>query len=489
MTRKKALKWNGHEVFYQIFPETFAIGGGADIHSKAAKGFYPPDAILRAWNELPSGDTESREFWGGDLAGVAEKLDYIAGLGADTILLTSVFDSPSNHRYNARDYRKIAPGLGTLDDFDWLIDSAHAKGIKIVFDIVLNHFSSDHPWFREALADQNSKYRDYFRFHDGGYDCWQGHPSVPEWNLSNPAVRDELYRGKDSVLVFWLARGIDGIRLDCANDLGTGICGEICSIVKEFDPDVRVYGEVFPYAAPFAEVLDGVQSYFLTGAIDSYLLDEIGTGDFLRALGRVWNGFPSRKLFQSLTITGSHDIPRAMTRYGSDNERVMLAIALQFTLPGTPVIYYGEEAGMTGSYDPVNRTPMMWEKADAPEGFAGFYRKMAALREVRREWREGDLTVMSVDDGCALFFRSTDEPGEFSLVAVNPGHEKKAFRAHIPYPYLYDSIKLKDLLTGRELSTRMGYADIEIGGKEACIWVPEPDYIRNYHFYKKNELK
>ncbi|NPV00356.1 MAG: hypothetical protein HPY53_03135 [Brevinematales bacterium] len=479
--KHKRPEWNGGEIVYQIFPETFAIGGGRTIADK--RDVYPPDAVLKRWDELPSADARMNEFWGGDLRGISEKLGYIAALGADTILLTSVLDSPSNHRYNIRDYRNIAPGLGTLADFDTLVETAHGMGMKIIADMVFNHGSVEHPAFRDPAR------RDWFRFHGGEYDCWRGHKSVPEWNLANPDVRRELFEGVNSALRFWLERGIDGVRLDCANDLGLGNCRVIYDEVKNYDKGIKVYGEVFPYAARFAEVFDGVQSYYLTGAIDSFLNGETGSRGFGVAAAQAAEGQGN-----SFLMTASHDIPRAMTRYGGDKRKVALAALMQFTLPGTPMIYYGEEAGMTGGYDPMNRAPMVWDEARRDGGIYDIYRTLIELRKSRAEWREGRFADLSggLDNGVAVYIRHgrnicgkfADTPGDFSMICVNPSDEPKRFRVHVPYSFLYDALPLRELLSGKENGTSMGYIDIAIGAREGQVWTPEPDKIKNYSFYK-----
>jgi glycosidase len=479
-------EWNGDEIIYQIFPETFAIGGGRTIADK--RDIYPSDAVLKGWDELPSAGARMNEFWGGDLPGITEKLDAISALGADTILLTSVCDSPSNHRYNIRDYRKVSPGLGTLADFDTLVSQAHGRGMKIIADMVFNHGSAEHQYFLDPAR------REWFRFHGGEYDCWRGHKSVPEWNLANPDVRRELFEGPDSALRFWLERGVDGIRLDCANDLGVEICRVIYNEVKNYDKDIRVYGEVFSYAARFAEALDGVQSYYLTGAIDSLLGGKTGARGFGTAAAQAAEGYPAGRLGNSFLMTASHDIPRAMTRYAGDLRKVKLAILLQFTLPGTPLIYYGEEAGMTGGYDPLNRAPMIWDDAKRDDRIYDIYRKMIEMRMTRSEWREGCFADLSggLDNGAVVYIRYgrqtdggfADAPGNFSMICVNPSDEPKRFRVHVPYSFLYDALPLRELLSGAECVSAMGFADIAVGPWEGQVWVPEPDKVKNYSFYK-----
>lgn len=244
-------QWLHNAVIYQIFPERFAIGGGRTVHDKRGDGFYTAEGdTVSSWDELPQpGWGQNQQFFGGDLAGIRERLPYLQELGVNLIYLTPFYASPTNHRYDTVDYFTVDPASGSLEDFCLLVEAIHACGMRIIIDIALNHVSDRHPVFQEACRNPESRYRDFFSFlsYPDRYVGWYGYPSMPELNFANPEVVDTFITGEESVLRFWLRQGVDGFRLDTANDLGMPLMRLIRDTVREINPDAVVIGEVSQY--------------------------------------------------------------------------------------------------------------------------------------------------------------------------------------------------------------------------------------------------
>jgi len=350
----------------------------------------------------------------GDLNGLTQKLDYIKGLGASCIWLMPIMASPSYHGYDVVDYYKVEPAYGTNEDFKRLVAAAHARGIAVLIDMVLNHTSSENPWFKAALADTTSPYRGWYRFSPapGGKGPWGGeawHKSplrdeyyygvfwsgMPDLNWDNPAVLQEAEKIAD----FWLRdMGVDGFRLDAVPYLiEEGSCLAGCprthtvlrayaDHLKSVKPDVYTVGEVWSNIdAVLPYYPDQLTSYFGFELADSLIsaarsgiafplsrrdslssppvplsLRERGneTGGFLSGFLRLQDTLPPYRFSPFLS---NHDGTRVMTRLGNEIPRAKLAATLLLTLPGLPFIYYGEEIGMTGDKpDERLRTPMQW---------------------------------------------------------------------------------------------------------------------------------
>jgi glycosidase len=325
----------------------------------------------------------------GDLEGLTRRLDYIAGLGASCIWLMPVAESPSYHGYDVSDYYRVEPDYGTNDDFKRMVAEAHRRGIRVLVDMVLNHSSSRHPYFRAALRDSTSPYRSWYRFSPTvlgkgpwGSDAWRRSPvraeyywgvfspEMPDLNYDTPAVREEMKR----VATFWLREmGVDGFRLDAVPymvEQGTCLIGcpgthaylhEWAAHVTGIQPEAYTVGEAWgnidsqlPYYP------DQLTSYFTFEIADSLIAAvRRGTaGGMLAGYLRLQDTLPAYRWSPFLS---NHDGTRTMTMLGGDVTRARLAATLLLTLPGLPFVYYGEEIGMTGDKpDPRLRTPMQW---------------------------------------------------------------------------------------------------------------------------------
>lgn len=477
-------------LIYQVFPDRFRIGRGRTVEAKFKLGLYPGGSVARAWQEPPSaGDAPALQHYGGDLDGLAEKAGYLADLGVDAVYLTPIHPAPSYHRYDATDQRAVAPALGGMAAFDTLVDTLHRSGIRIILDLVLNHVSPKHPWFQEALADPGSPRRGWFRFHaDGSFDRWRGHATLVEFNLENEALQEELITGEDSVVRAWIKRGADAIRLDCASDLGVGLCGLVRQAARDCRPGVQVIGETFHYGADWLQGLDGLQSYVLTFSILDLVRGRITGRQFGMNLETLVRGAaPHGGLHRSWNMLSSHDIPRALSALDGVTRRLELALLLQFTAPGTPMVYYGDENGMAGGPDPFNRLPMAWDPQDWNGGIRDCHQRMIALRAERPELRDGDCQDLSqwLDNGTVGFLRTSPaDPRAFCVVFANPTGETRRFPVYVPAGRMFADMGMRDLLSGRTVTTGAGTLEVELAPWSGAVYVPDY-HLGHYHFAKR----
>jgi glycosidase len=342
-------------------------------------------------------------MFGGNLAGICDKLEYIASLGVNAVYLCPIFKSNSNHRYHTVDYFEIDPVLGTLKDFDKLVKKAHKLGLRVILDGVFNHCSRGFFQFNSLMElGKNSPYVDWFHVHGWplhaysgkpNYDCWWGYPALPKFNTDNPDVRDYLF----SVGEYWMKRGIDGWRLDVPNEIDDdSFWQEFRRRIKAINPEAYIVGEIWDEPSRWlqGDQFDGVMNYPLRKAVLAYLFDEkpIALAEFAK---RLREAFPAGRFGVPMNLLGSHDTIRLSSLPCSNLQRVKLALALLFFLPGAPCIYYGDEIGMLGGKDPDNRRSFPWDKfAEMQKAPVYDYLKgLIALRNKERVLREGSLEI------------------------------------------------------------------------------------------------
>ena len=386
--RFNAPAWVKDAVFYQIFPDRFC---------RSAK--YKAVGKFVDWDTLPTREN----MFGGNLAGICEKLEYIASLGVNAVYLCPIFKSNSNHRYHTVDYFEIDPVLGTLKDFDKLVKKAHKLGLRVILDGVFNHCSRGFFQFNSLMElGKNSPYVDWFHVHGWplhaysgkpNYDCWWGYPALPKFNTDNPDVRDYLF----SVGEYWMKRGIDGWRLDVPNEIDDdSFWQEFRRRIKAINPEAYIVGEIWDEPSRWlqGDQFDGVMNYPLRKAVLAYLFDEkpIALAEFAK---RLREAFPKGRFGVPMNLLGSHDTIRLASLSCSNLQRVKLALALLFFLPGAPCIYYGDEIGMLGGKDPDNRRAFPWDKfAEMQKAPVYDYLKgLIALRNKERVLREGSLEI------------------------------------------------------------------------------------------------
>ena len=452
--------WFGEGVCYQIFPDRFyrlsvpdptGMVGGRTVHqSWEEEPEYRPDA---------RGEIRNRDFFGGSLAGILEKLPYLESLGVETIYLCPIFEAPENHRYGAADYEKIDPMLGSREDFVRLCDEAHRQGMRIMLDGVFNHtgfvskyFNGDGSFPQPGAAQgPESPYYDWFYFQrwPDQYASWWGIYSLPTTNKESPSWL-EYITGENGVIRSWLRCGADGWRLDVADELPDLVVNAIHAAARAEKPDAVIIGEVWEdastkvaYDVRRRHVLgghcDGVMNYPLRNSLLSFLLGGNGAGfrDTMEALRQNYPGWAYRSCMNSL---GTHDTLRALTLLGVGGDkrgdtsrdwrfahrlspeertvavaRLKLGSLLLYAFPGAPTLYYGDEAGMEGFEDPFNRRTFPWGHED-PQ-LTAWFSTLGQLRKHTPALRRGDLTWLTCSDSVVSFSRTW--AGETLIAAAN----------------------------------------------------------------------
>ncbi|MEU8105900.1 glycoside hydrolase family 13 protein [Nonomuraea muscovyensis] len=423
VTHEPPPSWMADAVVYQIFPDRFGRSG----QDRPLPGW----ALPRDWDRDPviaSGPGTSQQFYGGDLDGVVRHLDHIEALGADTVYLTPIFPARSNHRYDAAAFDRVDPLLGGDEALHRLSGALHARGMRLLGDITTNHCGDAHPWFTAAVSDVHAPEREMFFFDPvtGDYASWWGVKSLPKLNWNSGLVRSRV----PAVLKRWLGP-LDGWRVDVANM--TGRLGaddhthEVAALLR------RTLG---PGAALIAEHnhdasadLDrdgwhGTMNYGgFTRPVWSWLRGpDLDLDHFLGVPGGVpvrdgrqtlatLRTFAAHMSWRALThswqLLDSHDSPRIRTVTGA-RDRHLVALGLQATLPGTPMVFAGSEFGLCGVNGEHARTPMPWNRpADQDRETLAAYRDLLGLRRAEPTLRRGGLRWLHADDDCLVFTRET----------------------------------------------------------------------------------
>ena len=438
-------EWFKGGVMYQIFPDRFCRKGTmSDVKGRA---------LREDWGGLPSyrpneqGKVLNNDFFGGNFEGVKSKLDYLKSLGVTVIYFNPVFEAASNHRYDTSDYMKIDPFLGTEESFKELVEAAKQKDIRVILDGVFNHTGDDSVYFNKygrypsvgAYQSTDSPYYSWYSFssHPNFYQSWWGIDILPEVNETSEEYQEFIF-GKEGVLWHWLDCGIGGYRLDVADELPDFFLKKLRDSVKSKDKDGIIIGEVWEDASDKiayskrreylqGHELDSVMNYPLKNAIIGFMQSE--NGSYLAKTVRVLlDHYPKQTADCLMNILGTHDTPRILTVlggkvcYNKDEmaqpsallsadekkkaiEKLKMAALLQFTLPGVPCVYYGDENGMEGHIDPFCRKCFDWEHLN--EDLIGFYRKLGEIRtEYKRVFKDGEYKEIHLEDGFFVYKRT-----------------------------------------------------------------------------------
>ncbi|MGB9377232.1 MAG: glycoside hydrolase family 13 protein [Mycobacteriales bacterium] len=403
--------WVRDAIFYQIFPERF---DNADPASD-------PEGVV-AWGTPPSRDN----LMGGDLPGITRRLGHIQSLGANAIYLTPVFSASTNHRYDATDYYSIDPRLGGEPAFADFVGAAHDRDIRVVLDAVFNHCGYDHPFFQDVIAHgEQSAYVNWFSVEqfpvsatpEPNYLTCSGCWYLPKLNVRNPQVRDHLFGAAQK----WMNAGIDGWRLDVPFMLDNPLFWEqFRAVVKGHSTDQYIVAEVWEKATEWAtgETSDAAMNYRLRDAILSFVSEWRGGGETLAAdLEAIDREIPAAAKGLMLNLLGSHDTERVLTHCGGDVAAAKLAYALLFTAEGAPMVYYGDEIGMSGFNDPDCRGAMNWNKRSWNNDLLDWIRTLAHIRHSSVALRRGTEHTLQATENTIV--RSRSHPDDEVLVLVN----------------------------------------------------------------------
>lgn len=461
----KTPDWLAGGIMYQIFPDRFFRSGK---NNQEVPGYR---TIHENWNEPPlwrpneQGDITNDDFFGGDLKGIEEKLLYLKDLGVTCIYCNPIFRAYSNHRYDTGNYAEIDPSLGTEADFTSLCAAAEKLGIHVMIDGVFSHTGSDSLYFNKygnydgsgAYQSKDSEYFPWYRFHKwpDQYDCWWGFNTLPNVDECNPSYQ-EFINGDNGIARKWLRAGSSGWRLDVADELPDAFLDRLHKSVKAENPDAMILGEVWEDASTktaygirrrylLGQQLDTVMNYPFCEAIFTYLVGG-NAGRFFEIIETVTENYPPQCIRLLMNHIGTHDTERAITvlageplynrgrewqsvqrltytQYCTGIKRMKLASLIQYTLPGVPCIYYGDEAGVQGYRDPFNRKTYPWGRED--QELLNWYRELGAFRKGKSVLAEGKFrTVLQLGDLIGYERYLDDEDIEdVLLILINRGEK------------------------------------------------------------------
>ncbi|QNK40592.1 glycoside hydrolase family 13 protein [Caproicibacter fermentans] len=407
--------WVHEAIFYQIFVERFYNGDpGNDPGS------------VSPWGELP----KPKSFFGGDLQGILEKLDYLKELGINGLYLTPIFESPSNHKYDTTDYRKVDPAFGDKDLLCKLIKQAHENGIRVILDGVFNHSGYFFAPFQDVLKNGgHSQYAGWFHFTEfpehGGepkYRCFGTSPNMPKLNTSNPQLKKYLF---DTVAYWMEETGIDGWRLDVSDEIDHQFWRDFRQLVKGINPEAVIIGENWHNSYPWlmGDQFDGVMNYPVTkSCIQFFASGEISAEEFAEDLSGslMWNSDQAN--FSMLNLLDSHDTMRFLTWCRGDKKKLMLAILFLFSYIGVPCTYYGTEIGMEGNGDPDSRRTFDWDENRWDKDLLAFYQQIISFRKSCKPLQYGNIKMWA-DDG--VFYLERGYGDEKALTVLNNTGEGK----------------------------------------------------------------
>ena len=464
----KAVDWLKGGLIYQIFPDRF-------YNSGTKKQNVPADRVLRGdwggepdWKPTKEGRVLNNDYFGGDLEGIRQKLDYLSSLGVTCLYLNPIFEAQSNHRYDTGDYEKIDPVLGTEDDLKHLCADAKEHDIRVILDGVFSHTGDDSRYFNKygrydslgAFQSKKSPYYPWYKFQawPHKYTAWWGIDILPEVQEETPSFIDYI-AGENGVAAKWLRCGVSGWRLDVADELPDVFLDAFRKRVKTENPEALILGEVWEDASNKSSYghrrrylqgrqLDSVMNYPFADAILSFIRSGVAEGFSDRIL-IILENYPKCVTDILMNHIGTHDTMRAITALAGEScegrdrpwqskhhlskadyqkgvKLLKLAAVLQYTLPGVPSLYYGDEAGMEGYKDPFNRGCYPWGKENAD--LLAFYRLLGQVRKGCDCLRDGSFFCVSEMLSCLAFER--ENKSDAILVIINRNEHPITY--HLP---------------------------------------------------------
>lgn len=497
-------EWFGAGVTYQIFPDRYCRLSLPD-----PAGMVGQRIVHENWGDIPEwrpdehGEVRNRDFFGGSLQGILAHLEDLQKLSVTTLYLCPVFESDSNHRYNTADYTKIDPMLGTEEDFQALCRQAEKRGIRVILDGVFNHTGSNSVYFNAngfypglgAAQSPDSPYYTWYSFHPwpDDYDAWWGIRTLPAVNESCDSYGQFIIDSEDAVIRRWLRLGASGWRLDVADELPDEFIARIRAAVSETKADAILIGEVWEdgsnkiaYSKRRKYLLGnethGLMNYPFRTAALAYLQGG-DAADFRSSMETIRENYPAPAFYAAMNFLGTHDTARILTVLcggeapaAKDDRAVFrlspqqrkqglaklrIAAALLYAFPGSPMVYYGDEAGMEGWEDPFNRAGYPWGSEDKP--LQGFYVQLGQLRKNRVSLQKGTIHYLHAH-GAGLAFSRTFE-SETTLAAFNTGDVTLCLSLPWTGP------TCRDALSGKSFSCHDGRIELALPPCSAMLLV------------------
>ena len=497
-------EWFGSGVSYQIFPDRFCRSRIPD-----PAGMVGERTVHENWQDTPDflpdeqGEIRNRDFFGGDLPGITGKLDYLKGLGVTTVYLNPIFEAASNHRYNTADYLAIDPMLGKEEDFQTLCQEAHKRGMRILLDGVFNHTGSVSRYFNAdgsypdvgAAQSAQSPYYNWYHFSrwPAEYDAWWGIKTLPAVEENHPDYREFIFGGRDSVVRHWLRCGADGWRLDVADELPDDFIAQLRCAMEEEKSDALLIGEVWEDGSNkiaydrrrrylLGSETHGLMNYpFRTAALQWLCGGD--ASDFRESMETLRENYPPDAYYSAMNFLSTHDTPRILTLLGGEpvpedkpgraaarlspagyelaRRRLMVGAMLLYAFPGSPTVYYGDEAGVQGYEDPLNRRTYPWGQED--ERLLAWYRKLGALRCSRPSLQQGGISYPLAAGGGLAVRRCCGS--EVTVAVMNAGAEFLEVR--LPW----SGTIATDAMTGQQFLTEGGVLRLSLPGISGVLLI------------------
>lgn len=491
--------WIREQVFYQIFPERFYNGDPSNTVQDGEYERFEHKSVKREWGDSPYPWEQggSMDFFGGDLNGISQKMDYLSDLGITALYLCPIFKSGTNHRYDVEDYFTIDKHVGGDEALAELREVSEAHNIKLMLDITPNHVSFQHPWFTALNDNRHAETADYFYWDDEkeAFETWLGVPLLIKLNWGSEKLRNIMYRDADSAMQKWLKPpySIDAWRLDVANMTGNfhaeqndhDVWRDMKDALKAIKSDTYLLGEYFQDGTPHlhGDELDASMNYqgfnipmrrWLGGEdiaghdnqpyADSELMST-------EAMAEQWENFigaiPYPIALQQFNQLDSHDTTRLLHVTNEDKALAKVGLALLFAFPGTPCIYYGTEIGMTGFKDPDNRRTMIWEKDKWDSDLLNYTKQLITLRKSEHALKHGNFQVLYAEGDGVAFLRQSNEG---LLIAIGyRGKEAEIITINVARAGIADGGMLSDTLGDKSYIVSNGQIEVALQHGSALL--------------------
>lgn len=440
-------EWYKEGIIYQIFVDRFCNGNDDCSINNPKKNSF----IYGRWDDTPvyikdyQGRTIRWDFYGGNIRGIIKKLDYIKSLGVNIINLSPIFKSSSCHKYDAGDYDIIDEMFGTEEDFKELCEKAKSKDIKIILDGVFSYTSSDSRYFNKAgnydeigaYQSPNSKYHNWYKFnrYPYGYECWWGIEGRPNINVMHNSYIDFLVNRDDSIIKKWIDLGASGWRLNVTDELPDEFIEIIRDRLDTLDKETVLIGDVWDDASNkisyskkrrylYGKEIQSVTNYPLRESLINFTRGYIKSDKLKKKVMSLYENYPREVFLGNINLIGTSDTERILTVLDGNIRCLKIIVALQFTIPGVPLIYYGDETGVTGGKDPDNRKSYPWENEDVD--LIGFYKRIAQIRNGQDALKKGDFNIFDTEEDIFAFERVYEN--ERIVVVVNVSNAQKVVR-------------------------------------------------------------
>ncbi|MBN1231235.1 MAG: glycoside hydrolase family 13 protein [Anaerolineales bacterium] len=445
--------WVQDAIFYQIFPDRFANG---DLKNDPVN--------VQPWGSEPT----NKGYQGGDLRGIIQRFEYLLDLGVNAIYLNPIFQSSANHRYHTTDYFKIDPFLGNLSDFKALLDISHQNNIKLILDGVFNHTGRGFFAFNDILENgPDSPYKNWFSVRDypldaygpgeaHNYLAWWGIKDLPKLNTDYLQVRNYLL----NVAKYWIDQGIDGWRLDVPGEIDDdSFWQEFRETVKTANPDAYLVGEIWDINPRWVgdTHFDGLMHYPLRDALRDLVNGHQEINAFSDRIDSLLTAYPKENTYAMMLNLDSHDTKRIISSVGNDLDKAKLMFYYQFSYPGCPTVYYGDEIGLEGSKDPYNRSAFPWYEPNTWNvELRNYIRNLITLRKTEVVLRRGDYRKILVNKELSYYVFSRSFSTDEIVCVMNSSSRNQAVVIPVASLGWSDGTSVEELLTGKKYIVQNG---------------------------------